>query len=87
LLLGEPLRLLYRRSRNGGLGRFVHIAVSLDRMDWLMVYVQVLVVSILGSKEGVIRAAQESGGECIEIFIGAIDAELGGNGGGMIIPG
>jgi len=45
------------------------------------------VVSILGSAEGVARAASESGGEGIEIIVGAIDAELGGPGGGMIVPG
>jgi len=48
---------------------------------------KILVVSILGSAEGVIRAAQESGGDGIEIVLGAIDAGLGGKGGGMIVPG
>ena len=44
-------------------------------------------VSILGSAEGVARAASESGGDGIEMIVGAIDAELGGQGGGMIVPG
>lgn len=46
-----------------------------------------MVVAILGSEEGVSRAASESGGEGIEVFIGAVDKELGGQGGGMIVPG
>ena len=44
-------------------------------------------MSIVGSVEGVTRAANEHGGEGIEIMIGAVDAELGGVGGGMIVPG
>ncbi|KAF8542187.1 uracil phosphoribosyltransferase-domain-containing protein [Trichophaea hybrida] len=48
---------------------------------------KILVVSILGSTEGVARAASESGGDGIEMIVGAIDAELGGQGGGMIVPG
>jgi uracil phosphoribosyltransferase len=44
-----------------------------------------LVVSILGSAEGVTRAANEAQG--VEIFVGAVDKELGGSGGGMIVPG
>jgi hypothetical protein len=43
------------------------------------------VVSILGSAEGVTRAANEAEG--VEIFVGAVDKELGGSGGGMIVPG
>lgn len=48
---------------------------------------KVLVVAILGSVEGVTRAAKEAGGEGVEIIIGAVDEELGGVGGGMIVPG
>ena len=44
-------------------------------------------ISVLGSFEGVARAAAEYEGEGIEIVVGAIDAELGGKGGGMIVPG
>lgn len=42
-------------------------------------------LSILGSTEGVTRAANEAEG--VEIFVGAVDKELGGVGGGMIVPG
>ncbi|KAA8900172.1 uracil phosphoribosyltransferase-domain-containing protein [Sphaerosporella brunnea] len=46
---------------------------------------KILVVSILSSAEGVTRAANEAEG--VEIFVGAVDKELGGSGGGMIVPG
>ncbi|KAI5843727.1 uracil phosphoribosyltransferase-domain-containing protein [Tricharina praecox] len=46
---------------------------------------KILVLSILGSTEGVTRAANEAEG--VEIFVGAVDKELGGVGGGMIVPG
>jgi len=46
---------------------------------------QILVVSILGTIEGITRAANEAEG--VEIFVGAVDEELGGAGGGMIVPG
>ncbi|RPA99848.1 PRTase-like protein [Choiromyces venosus 120613-1] len=48
---------------------------------------KILVVSILGSEEGVIRAASEYNGEGIDVVVGAIDKELGGDNGGMIVPG
>lgn len=50
-------------------------------------FAQIIVVTILASREGVTRAATEAGGEGIEIFVGAVDEELGGSGGGMIVPG
>lgn len=46
---------------------------------------KILVVSILGTTEGITRAANEAEG--VEIFVGAVDEELGGAGGGMIVPG
>ncbi|KAI5806972.1 uracil phosphoribosyltransferase-domain-containing protein [Geopyxis carbonaria] len=48
---------------------------------------RILVVAILASEEGITKAAMEGGGEGIEIVVGAVDAELGGKGGGMIVPG
>lgn len=44
-------------------------------------------MSILGSEEGVTRAASENGGDGLHVVIGAVDKELGGENGGMIIPG
>ncbi|CAZ82032.1 unnamed protein product [Tuber melanosporum] len=48
---------------------------------------KILVVSILGSVEGVTRAATENNGEGLNVVVGAIDAGLGGDNGGMIVPG
>ncbi|KAH0602578.1 uncharacterized protein H6S33_008659 [Morchella sextelata] len=48
---------------------------------------KILVVSVLGSAEGVLRAATEGGGEDVEVVVGAVDSELGGKNGGMIVPG
>lgn len=48
---------------------------------------KILVVSVLGSVEGVLRAATEGGGGDVEVVIGAVDNELGGKNGGMIVPG
>ncbi|PUU72375.1 uracil phosphoribosyltransferase-domain-containing protein [Tuber borchii] len=48
---------------------------------------KILVVSILGSVEGVARAASDSNGEGLDVVVGAIDRELGGDNGGMIVPG
>ncbi|PWW79645.1 PRTase-like protein [Tuber magnatum] len=48
---------------------------------------RILVVSILGSVEGVTRAANENNGEGLNLVVGAIDRELGGDNGGMIVPG
>lgn len=42
---------------------------------------------MLGSVEGVLRAATEGGGGDVEVVIGAVDNELGGKNGGMIVPG
>jgi hypothetical protein len=47
---------------------------------------QIVMISILGSEEGVRRASAE-GGDGIEIIVGGIDADLGGKNGGMIVPG
>ena len=44
-------------------------------------------ISILGSLEGVARSAAEGGGDGIQVVVGAIDKDLGGTGGGMIVPG
>lgn len=44
-------------------------------------------ISILGSLEGVARSATEGGGDGIKVVVGAIDKDLGGTGGGMIVPG
>jgi uracil phosphoribosyltransferase len=46
-----------------------------------------LVVSILCSEEGVIRAATEGGGQGLDVVVGAVDKKLGGANGGMIVPG
>lgn len=46
---------------------------------------KIIVVSVLGSHQGVSRAATESGGEGIELFVGAVDEELARN--GMLTPG
>ncbi|KAL0635475.1 hypothetical protein Q9L58_005523 [Maublancomyces gigas] len=48
---------------------------------------KILIVSILGSVEGVNRAATEGGGDDVAVIIGGIDASLGGKNGGMIVPG
>ncbi|KAI5840269.1 uracil phosphoribosyltransferase-domain-containing protein [Morchella snyderi] len=48
---------------------------------------QILVVSVLGSAEGVLRAATEGGGADVQVVVGAVDAKLGGKNGGMIVPG
>ena len=44
---------------------------------------KIIVLSVLGAKEGVRRAAEEWEG--VEIWIGGVDMEL--NGKGMIVPG
>lgn len=43
-------------------------------------------VAILGSAEGVARAAAAGDGD-VEILLAGLDHELGGSGGGMIVPG
>ncbi|KAH8146286.1 uncharacterized protein LAJ45_09729 [Morchella importuna] len=48
---------------------------------------RILVVSVLGSVEGVTRAATEGGGDDVQVVVGAVDSELGGKNGGMIVPG
>jgi hypothetical protein len=47
------------------------------------------VISILGSKYGIKHAADVSSDKDteIKIMVGDVDAELGGEGGGMIVPG
>lgn len=46
---------------------------------------KVVVISIISSDEGVRRAAEENGREKVEVWVGAIDAEVDGK--GMIQPG
>lgn len=46
---------------------------------------KILVVSVLGSHQGVTRAATEGGGDGLELFVGAVDEELAVN--GMLTPG
>ena len=46
---------------------------------------KVVVVSVLGSEEGVRRAAVENGGEKVEVWVGGLDGEVDGR--GMIRPG
>jgi len=41
-------------------------------------------ISVLGSMPGLVKAAEEWG-ECVEIWVGAVDEECDGN--GMIKPG
>lgn len=44
-----------------------------------------VVISVLGSEEGVRRAAEEHGSEEVEIWVGGLDAEVDQR--GMIRPG
>lgn len=53
----------------------------------MLTTVQILIVSILGSVEGVKRAATEGGGGDVAVVIGGVDASLGGKNNGMIVPG
>jgi len=46
---------------------------------------KVVLISVLGSEPGVRRAAEENGVEGVEIWVGAIDADVDGK--GMICPG
>lgn len=46
---------------------------------------KILLVSVLASDQGLRRAAAESGGEGIEVFVGGVDQELASK--GMIYPG
>ncbi|KAI5810999.1 uracil phosphoribosyltransferase-domain-containing protein [Peziza echinospora] len=46
---------------------------------------KIIVVSVLGSHQGLRRAATESNGEGIHVFVGGVDQELGNK--GMIYPG
>jgi len=46
---------------------------------------KILVVSVLGSDQGLRRAATESGGEGIQVFVGGVDQKLESK--GMIYPG
>ena len=46
---------------------------------------KILVVSVLASDQGLRRAATESGGEGIQVFVGGVDQELESR--GMIYPG
>ena len=46
---------------------------------------KVLVISVLGSEEGVRRAAEENGRESVEIYIGGLDRQVDER--GMIRPG
>ena len=46
---------------------------------------QVILISVLGSNEGVRRAAEENGSEFVEIWVGDLDQQV--NERGMITPG
>ncbi|KAK4694922.1 uracil phosphoribosyltransferase, partial [Lecanoromycetidae sp. Uapishka_2] len=46
---------------------------------------KVVLISVLGSKEGVKRAAEENGSENVELWVGGIDERI--NEKGMIVPG
>lgn len=46
---------------------------------------QIIVVSVLASDQGLRRAATESGGHGIQVFVGGVDQELESK--GMIYPG
>ncbi|KAF6231859.1 hypothetical protein HO173_009942 [Letharia columbiana] len=46
---------------------------------------KVVVISVLGSEQGVKRAAEENGGESVEIWVGGVDGQI--NERGMIRPG
>ena len=46
---------------------------------------QVVLISVLGSNEGVRRAAEENGSESVEIWVGDLDKQV--NERGMITPG
>jgi len=46
---------------------------------------KILVASVLGSDQGLRRAATESGGEGIQVFVGGVDQKLESK--GMIYPG
>ena len=44
-----------------------------------------VVMSVLGSEEGVKRAAEENGSELVEVWVGGLDAQVDER--GMIRPG
>lgn len=46
---------------------------------------KVVVISVLGSEQGLKRAAEENGGESVEIWVGGVDGQI--NEQGMIRPG
>ena len=46
---------------------------------------KVVVISVLGSEQGVRRAAEENGSEAVEVWVGGLDARVDGR--GMIRPG
>ncbi len=46
---------------------------------------KVVVISVLGSEEGVRRAAEENGSEAVEVWVGGLDREVDKR--GMIRPG
>lgn len=46
---------------------------------------KVVVISVLGSDEGVRRAAEENGREQVEVWVGALDGDVDAK--GMIRPG
>lgn len=46
---------------------------------------KVVVISVLGSKEGVRRAAEENGSESVEVWVGGLDGQVDER--GMIRPG
>ncbi|KAL6712712.1 hypothetical protein ACLMJK_009734 [Lecanora helva] len=52
-------------------------------LDWGVK--KVVLVSVLGSSEGVRRAAEENGRERVEVWVGGVDGEVDGR--GMIRPG
>ena len=52
-------------------------------LDWGVE--KVVMISVIGSEEGVRRAAEENGSESVEVWVGALDQELDER--GMIRPG